>query len=155
MHVRFEDHYFSAGLRYTFLIILSPPIVYVTFWHQFYILAGILSIVVFGLLTTKYVTTIDKKNNKIHDQFHVFFIRTGRTIGYRQLQYIQISKERHTYNANQRSRDRTADFALYTGTLMYDENESLEITTKSEFSWFGSEMNRLAEELQIPIQRNY
>lgn len=155
MIVRFEDYYFSDGTRYTFLIILGALIIYLTFWMQAFVFSIMLLLIVIGLFTAKYVTLVDTSNRIIRDLFYVFFIRSGRTIRYRQLHSIRIDKQRHTYNANQRSRDRIADFFFYTGTLNYDDDKILELSTKSDYKWFGQEMKRLAEELQIPLERSY
>lgn len=95
------------------------------------------------------------KNRVIKDLFYVFFVRTGKHIKYQNLHSIRIDKERITYNASSRSRDRTTDFSNYTGTLLYDGGKEFELTTKSEYKWFGQEMKRLAEELQIPIERSF
>ncbi|WP_421762909.1 hypothetical protein [Ekhidna sp.] len=86
--------------------------------------------------------------------FIVLFIPSGQTFRYQVLKGIRIDKERITYNASHRARDRVADYFVYTGTLFYDKRK-LELSSKSDYSWFGPEMKRLAAELQIPIKKSY
>ncbi|WP_462249221.1 hypothetical protein [Ekhidna sp.] len=155
MEVRFEDHYFSDGMRWTVLIILGALDIYLLFWFQAFIFVGIIALVILYFFTTKYVTIIDTQNKIIKDLFFVFLIKSGKYLRFRTLHSIRIDKQRYTYNANQRARDRTADYFIYTGTLLYDNNKKLELSTKTDYSWFSSEMKRLAEELQIPLERSY
>ncbi len=128
---------------------------YLLFWIQAFIFVGIITLVILYFFTTKYVTIIDTQNKIIKDLFFVFLIRSGKCLRFRTLHSIRIDKQRYTYNANQRARDITADYFIYTGTLLYDNNKKLELCTKTDYSWFGSEMKRLAEELQIPLERSY
>lgn len=153
--IRFEDYYFSDGLRWTILILLTPLTIYLLFWIKAYWFVLIIISVIVFFFSTKYVTEFDTKNKVIKDLFYVFFIKSGKLLKYRTLLCIKIDKERRTFKDNSRSRDRTFDYFIYTGTLLYDNNSSLELTRKNEFKWFGSEMKRLAEELQIPIEKGY
>lgn len=153
--VKFEDHYFSDGLRWTMLIILGALDIYLLFWVQAYIAVAIIAGIILFFFTTKYVTVIDTKNKVIKDLFFLIFIRTGKYIRYRSLHSIRIDKERMTYKDNSRSRDRNFSYFIYTGTLLYDDNKKLELSSKSDYGWFGEEMKRLANELQIPLERSY
>ena len=155
MKVRFEDYYFSDGIRWTVLLTIGPLAIYLLFWVGAYVMAGILVLGIVFAFSTKYITIIDTESRIIKDLFLVLFIPTCKHIRYRSLHSIRIEKERFTYNANQRARDRTADYFFYTGTLLYDDNKTLELSSKSEFKWFGAEMKRLSEELQIPLERAY
>ena len=153
MKVRFEDYYFSDGIRWTVLLTIGPLAIYLLFWVGAYVMAGILVLGIVFAFSTKYITIIDTEKRVIKDLFIVLFIQSGKHIRYRSLHSIRIEKQRIRYNANQRARDRVADFFTYTGTLLYDDYKSLELSSKSEYSWFGSEMKRLSEELQIPLEK--
>ncbi|MEQ9403750.1 MAG: hypothetical protein RIM99_09210 [Cyclobacteriaceae bacterium] len=153
--VRFEDYYFSDSTRWMLLLAFTGWSVYLLFWTSSQWFIAVLVVLSVFFFSTKYVTEIDTNNNVIRDLFYVFFVRSGKYIRYKELHSIRIDKTRVDHQVRSRASDRRFNFSSYTGTLLYDKYKSLELTTKTEYEWFGSEMKRLSEELQIPIQRSY
>lgn len=91
----------------------------------------------------------------IVDSFEILWFDLKREeYRFQQLKGIRLDKERHSYTANSRARTAQTDFNEYIGILEFD-NQSIEIARDVSYKSFADEMQRVAQELSIPIHRSF
>lgn len=151
--IKFREYYFSSGLRWTVLIGSVVISFYLLFWTKSQWLIAMFVVIILVLFSMRYEVIIDINRKEIQDLFFVLFIRKGKTLKYTKLDFISIEKERVTYNASSRSRDRVVDYNNFTAKLIYDESKSLDIASRSDYKYLRDDMERFSRELGIPIKR--
>jgi len=156
MRVKLVDHYFSETLKWTIVIGSASVSGYLIFTAQYQWVVLVLAILSLVSFSTKYVMEVDTEKKIILDSFYVLWIRIScEEFNFNVLNGIRLDKQRHTYNASTRSRERQSDFNEYIGTLEYDQDKSIELARKMEYQLIAEEMQRLAAQLNIPISRTF
>ena len=149
------DHYFPRGLAWTVLVLTFGLSVYLIGWLQHFgwpIFFVFLNLIMF---TPTYITSVDTHSKVILDEFRIFWIPIRSTEkSFQQLHCIQLEKERETHRAMSRSRDRIADFFQYVGILKFDR-DNLEIARDTDYHSFKEKMDKMSNQLGIPLDRRF
>ena len=156
MNVKLEDNYFSDPLKWTVVsgsVLISG---YLLITSNSLPVIFILVIISLMMFSTRYVMEVDTNRKLILDSFYFLWIRTrSEQFKFNALNCIRLDKERITYRANSRIRDRQADFHEYIGTLEYDQGKSVELKRNVEYESVASDMKHMAAQLNIPIDRTF
>jgi len=156
MIVKLKDNYFSETLTWTIVagsVFGSGYLIYAAHHQWIIFLLVILSLILFS---SKYILQIDMDKKLITDSFYFLWIKTkSEEIKFTTLNRIRLDKLRHVYNAASRAMDRQADFNEYISTLEYDHGQSVELERKMEYQSLAEEMKRIAEQLNIPMNRTF
>ena len=156
MRVKLTDNYFSETLKWTILIgsaSVGGYLILTTQYQWIVIVLVLLSLVSFS---TKYILEVDTEKRIIIDSFYLLWFRIkSEVFKFNVLNCIRLDKQRHTYNASTRSRDRQADFNEYIGTLEYDQDKTVELARNMEYQSITEEMQSFAGQLNIPINRTF
>lgn len=156
MRVKLEDDYFSETLKWTIAIGSASVSGYLFLTAQYQWIVFVLIVLSLVFFSTKYVLEVDLNKKIIIDSFYFLWIRiNSEELQFNALKSIRLDKQRHIYNASTRSRDRQTDFNEYIGTLEYDFDKSVELVRNNEYQFVAEEMQRFAEQLNIPINRTF
>lgn len=143
--------YFPIGLKYAtpllfgagiYLGVIGYPI-----WMVPLFLLGAM------ILKTEYVTEIDLKKKEYRDFISLLGIpldeeRTSFTT----LNKIVITKEEHSQMLNSRSRSRQLDWTSFIGTLLIDDNKTLELLNRTEKRELIKGLKEFAEFMNLDIE---
>jgi hypothetical protein len=124
-------YYFPQGLRYTspLFVLASIFLLYKGFWF----VTMIIIIITIFIFTAQYITIIDTGRKQFVDAFAFFGIRiTKERKKYSELNLIVVTKSRYEQNINTRSQSRTLRWADYTATLIYDNDQTLDLVTRED-----------------------
>jgi len=156
MIVKLKDNYFSETLKWTIVagsVFGSGYLIYAAHHQWIIFLLIILSLILFS---SKDILQIDMDKKLITDSFYFLWIRMkSDQIEFTTLNGISLDRQRHVYNATTRSRVRQADFNEYIATLEYDHGKSVELERKMEYQSLAEDMKRIAEQLNIPLNRTF
>ena len=156
MSAKLQENYFSDTLKWTVTIVSALISGYLIIRAGNPLVIFILVFISVMMFSTKYVLEVDTNKKLILDSFYIFWIRTkSEQFKFNTLNRIRLDKERVTYIANSRIRDRQADFNEYIGTLEYDHGKSIELERKMEYESLATEMKHIAGQLNIPIDRTF
>lgn len=150
MKKKIKVPYFPIGLK-----LITPALfglgIYLFSLYLFWALILItLSIMV---LTTNYVTEINLKERKCRDYLSLLgFPFKNETIKFEKLDRIAITKGNHAQTVNTRSQSRQFDWSDYTGTLLFDDNGSLDLLTRNKKSELIKGLKEFAESLKVNVE---
>lgn len=143
--------YFSNGIKYTtpllgggaaYLIFVGHPL-----WAGLLILLGAI------ILTTAYVTEIDPAKREYRDYLSVMgFAVDEERSSYIAIQKIIITKKNHSQMLNSRSRSRQLDWSMFTATIVFDNDQTLDLLTRNERSKLLTEIKPFAETLKTDVE---
>jgi hypothetical protein len=155
LKVKLENHYFPIVLSWVLLVGLIISGGYVIYFRQYEWVVILFTIFTSISFTTKYLMQINTHEKIIVDSFEILWFDLKREeYRFQQLKGIRLDKERHSYTANSRARTAQTDFNEYIGILEFD-NQSIEIARDVSYKSFADEMQRVAQELSIPIHRSF
>lgn len=151
MRNKIEIPYFSKGLKYlTPALFLGGAYLMTTPNWVFGIIIVILAAII---LTTKYVTTIDLYGKQYNDYLSLLGIAWNKSSEkFNAIEKIIVTKGNHAYSANTRSRSRQVNFSDYTGTLVFDQNRTLDLLTKNDKHELLVGVKPLAVFLKVEIE---
>ncbi len=156
MSIKLVDNYFSETLKWTIVVGSASVSGYLILTSQYLWIVLVLVMLSLISFSSKYVLEVDLEKKVIIDSFYFLWIRIkSEEFKFNVLKGIRLDKQRHTYNASTRSRDRQTDFNEYIGTLEYDHNRSVELTRNVEYQSIAEEMQSFAGQLNIPISRTF
>ena len=122
--------YFPSGLKYACIGFLGLSAYLMLHGHSGWSLTLILISVL--ILTTRYVTKIDLNKKHFRDYLSILAIPVNEeSRGFRELHKIIITKGNHSPTVNTRVQSRQLDWSDYTGSLIFDEDQSLTLATKN------------------------
>ena len=131
---------------------ISSYLIILNYWS----LVAFIVLLILMTFSTYYSLSIDTNAKTIVDSFAFFWITTrSETIKFDRLRNIRIDKERNTYTANSRGRTSQTDYMEYIGVLEYNDDQSTELTRKINYKAFSQEMKRMADQLNIPVNRTF
>ena len=123
--------YFPVEFKYTSTL-TGAAAVYLAINSNF-IWSSLLILVTGAVLTTEYVTEIDLKEKKIEDYLSILWIPLDKdVVHFNNLQKIIIQKGNYAQTINTRVQSRQMDWSDFTGTLVYDNNQVLDLLTRSK-----------------------
>ncbi len=143
--------YFPTGLKYVTLLIFGGG---VYLWLIGYpIWTAVMTLLAIILLTTNYVTEInlDKKEYRDYLSFLGMPFKEERN-KFNAIEKIIIQKENHSQMLNSRSRSRQLDWESFTGTLILDNNKTLDLLTKTEKGELIKGLKMFSEFLKVDIE---
>lgn len=156
MEAELKHYYFHPALAWFFVVVTLGILGYNIYPNASYgwaLFLGMGSVIMLG---TRYRTWVSIDEKIILDEFYFAFLRTkSEKIRFDKLNRITIHKERTTYKAAQRSRDRTADFNTFSATLEYDEEKSYPLTSSSYWESFKEELDEFSAKLNLPVVKVY
>jgi hypothetical protein len=155
LKVKLENHYFPIALSWILLVGFIISGCYVIYFRQNEWVVILFAVFTSISFTTKYLIQIGIDEKTIVDSFEILWFDLKREeYRFQQLKEIRLDKERHSYTANSRARTAQTDFNEYIGILEFD-NQSIEIARNVSYKAFADEMQRVAQELSIPIHRSF
>jgi hypothetical protein len=123
--------YFPSGLKYAAPFILGVGIYLWTIGYPGWTITTTFLAII--LMTTNYVTEISLEKKEYRDYLSFLGIPVEEeTSRFNVIEKIIIRKENHAQMLNTRSRSRQIDWQSFTGTLLFDENKSLDLLTKTD-----------------------
>jgi hypothetical protein len=142
-------YYFPKGLRYTSPLILA--VAGYLLYDGFRVWGLLLLVVTIFILTAKYITAIGK--NEFTDAFGVFGLAVvTEKKHFSQLNKIVITKGSYSQMVNTRASSRQLDWTDYTGTLIYDGTQSLDLVTTDDKDQLLNELRVYATSLGVAIE---
>jgi len=143
--------YFPAGLK-----IFSPLL----FFAGLYLLAidhplwGVVLILLTAIiLTTRYVTEIDLKRKVCNDYLAMLGIPFSKEIKkFNAVDRIVITKGNYAQNVQSRIQSRTMNWSDYTGTLVFDDGETLDLLTRNDKKELLLGVKEFADFLKVGVE---
>ena len=141
--------YFPKALRYIARVGIPGS---TWLWYENLIVWGVLLLLVaVFILTAKYITVIGEHD--FSDAFGFFGIKVvTEKKRFKKLNKIVITKGSYSQNINTRSSSRQLDWTDYTGTLIYDDTESLDLITIDDKNQLFNELKVYASFLRVGIE---
>jgi hypothetical protein len=131
MKKRIVIPYFPVELKYTSALLALAAVYLIV--NSNFIWSSILILIAGAFLTTEYVTEFNLTEKKIEDYLSIFWIPFDKdVIKYKELQSIIIQKGNYAQTINTRAQSRQMDWSDFTGTLVYDNNQLLDLLTKTK-----------------------
>jgi hypothetical protein len=123
--------YFPIGLKYVTPLIFGAGIYLITL--SYFVFAGILILVGAVIITSKYVTEINLNLKTYSDYLSILGISiNAERKKFSKIDRIVITKGNYAQTINTRAQSRQMDWTDYTGTLLLDQNDTLELLTKTD-----------------------
>lgn len=123
--------YFPKGIRYTTPLFVGLGLY--TWAIGLPIWTVILILLVIIILTTGYVTEINVDKQEFRDYLSFLWMPfEDERIKFNRVEKIVITKDSHSQMLNSRSRSRQLDWSSFTGTLITDENKTLNLLTRTD-----------------------
>lgn len=143
--------YFHKGLKFTtpiffgsgiYLIYLNHPL-----WGVLVVMTGLI------ILTTRYVTEINLKTKVCRDYLECLSFSFDEEIkDLKRIDHIVITKGDYSQMMNTRSRSRQLDWVDYTGTLLFENNQTLTLLTKNNKEDLIKGLKEFADFLQVGVE---
>ncbi|MBK5279931.1 MAG: hypothetical protein JJE09_13815 [Bacteroidia bacterium] len=123
--------YFPTGLKYITPLLAGGGIYLIVLSYS--VFGGILILVAAIILTSNYVTEIDLGKKVYSDYLSILWLPVNmEKKKFTKIDRIVITKGAYAQTINTRSRSRQLDWADYTGTLLFDQLDSLDLLTKTD-----------------------
>ncbi len=150
MHV-IKIPYFPKGLKYCTPLLFAGAGFLA--WKEHPIWAFVLIFLTLVILTTAYVTIIDTHKKTITDSINVIWIPLGTEFKkFHTTNKIVITKGNYSQTINTRSQSRQLDWSDYTGTLLLDDHDSIDLITDTDKSSLIVRLQLIATELGVPVE---
>lgn len=150
MHV-IKIPYFPKGLKYCTPFLFAGAVFLA--WKEHPLWALVLIFLTLVILTTAYVTIIDTHKKIITDSINVIWIPLGTEIKkFNTTSKIVITKGSYSQAINTRSQSRQLDWSDYTGTLLLDDHDSIDLITDTDKSRLIEHLQLIATELGVPVE---
>lgn len=143
--------YFHKALKYTTPLIFGLGLFIIL---KGFIIWGLLLLLIgYVILSTKYITEINLKDKLYRDYLFFLGFHLDEEISrFQKLDHIVITKGDYSQAINTRSRSRQLDWVDYSGTLLFDGNQSLNLLTRNEKDELVKGLKDFAEFLDVGIE---
>jgi hypothetical protein len=122
--------YFPIGLKYASPLLFVVAIYLIVINHPVWAIISIL--LAFCILTTRYVTEIDMNVKEYRDYLSMFGISFNKEIrNFKSVDRIVITKGNYSQTINTKVQSRQMDWSDYTGTVIFDHDQKLDLLTKN------------------------
>ncbi len=143
--------YFPKGLKFITPVLFGGGayLVFVEFpvWGVVLLLLGII------VLTTNYVTEIDLEEKVCHDYLSFLFFPIDKdSKKFNGFDRIIIAKGDYAQTVNTRAQSRQFDWTDYTGTLIFDDGETLDLLTKTSKQELLVGLKGFADFLKVGVE---
>lgn len=143
--------YFPAGLKYSTPLLFGSGI-YLAFTGSL-IWATVLILVGAVILTTKYVTEIDLQHKRYRDYLSLLTLPVNQDAKtFTGVHRIIITKGSYSQTINTRAQSRQLDWSDYTGTLIFDDEATLDLLTRNDKRELIMALREFAEYLDVGIE---
>ena len=143
--------YFPIGIKYATPLFLGLGIYLWAIGHPIWI--GILTLLTLIILTTSYVTEINLNKKEYRDFLSILSIPFDEEIkNFKNVDKIVIRKDNHSQMLNSRSRSRQIDWSSFTGTLITDNSETLDLLTRTDKTELIKGLKEFVEFLKVEIE---
>lgn len=143
--------YFPTGIKYATLLPLGLGIYLWTIGYPLW--TGVLVLLTIIVLTTSYVTEIDLNKKQYRD--FVSFLGMPfeeEKVKFKNVDKIVITKDNHSQMLNSRSRSRQLDWSSFTGTLIFDDNKTLDLLTRTDKRELITGLREFVDFLKVDIE---
>ena len=143
--------YFPKGLKYVtplffgtgiYLIIIRYPI-----WGVLLILVGAI------IVTTNYVTEINLKERTYRDYLSLLGLTLNeKSKTFNKMDRIVITKGNYSQTINTRAQSRQLDWSDYTGTLILDNDDTLDLLTRNDKKELIKGLKEFTDFLKVGVE---
>jgi hypothetical protein len=143
--------YFPAGLKYTSPILFFVGLYLLAIGHPVW---GVVLILLTAIiLTTRYVTEIDLQKKVCNDYIAMLGIPFSKEVKkFNAVDRILITKGNHAQNVQTRIQSRTMSWSDYTGTLLFDDGETLDLLTRNDKKELLLGVKEFADFLSVGVE---
>lgn len=143
--------YFPTGIKYATPLLIGAGVYLWTINHPVWM--GILTLAEIIILTTSYVTEINLDKKELRDFLSFLWIPFAQEkIRFNKLEKIVITKDKHSQMLNSRSRSRQLDWSSFTGTLITDDNKTLDLLTRTDKKELIKGLKEFVHFLRVDIE---
>ena len=122
--------YFPKGLKYVTPLLIGAGIYLSVIGYM--VFGVVLILISMVILTTQYVTAIDLKNKTIHDYLSFLMLPVNKeSKKFNGLDRIVVVKGDYAQTVNTRAQSREFAWSDYTGILVFDDGDTLDLLTKN------------------------
>ena len=140
--------YFPVGLKYVTPLILGGGLylIVIGYWI-FGVLLAILAAVIF---TTHYVTEINLRDKQCKDYLSILGMETNTELKkFNGLDRIVVTKGNYAQTVNTRVQSRQMDWSDYTATLVFDNQDTLDLLTHTDKRELLKRLKEFTDFLQV------
>ena len=143
--------YFPVGMKFITPLLFGAGVYLFTLSYVVWgIVLTLLSLII---LTTKYVTEIDLQNKVYNDYLSLLGIPLNKeSQTFKHLDRIVITKGNYAQTVNTRVQSRQIDWSDYTGTLLLDDHNTLDLLTRSDKKELLKGLREFATFLNVNIE---
>lgn len=143
--------YFPKGIKFTTPVLFGVGVYLGVTGHWIWAVAFVLLCII--ILTTRYVTAIDIERKVYYDFTWFLGLQMSKEQKrFHTLHQIVVTKTNHSQNVNTRSQSRVMKWSSFTGTLLMDNDQTLDLLTRNEKSELVHELRAYAQFLNVPIE---
>jgi hypothetical protein len=143
--------YFPPAWKYSTPVLLYGAYKVYTLGYPIWTL--VLIIFTAMIFTSKYVTLIDNDKKICLDYLTILFIKFNKEAKkYQAIDRVVITKGRYVKQLNSRISSRTLKWEDYTGTLLFDDNSTLELLTHDDPKKLIESIRVIAAMLNVGIE---
>jgi hypothetical protein len=143
--------YFPTGIKYATPLPLGLAIYLYIIGYPVW--TGVLVLLTIIVLTTKYVTEINMDKKEYRDFISFLWIPfEEEKVKFKTVNKIVITKDNHSQMLNSRSRSRQLDWASFTGTLIIDDNKTLDLLTRTDKRELITGLREFVDLLKVEIE---
>jgi hypothetical protein len=143
--------YFPTGIKYATPLLIGLGIYIWTIGYPIWL--GILTLLAIIILTTNYVTEINLDKKQYRDFLSFLWMPfEEEKMKFKMVDKIVITKGNHSQMLNSRSRSRSLDWSSFTGTLIIDENKTLDLLTRTDRKELIKGLKEFVDFLKVDIE---
>ena len=143
--------YFPIGIKYTTPLLIAVGVYLFIIGYPIWI--GVMALLSIIILTTSYVTEINIDKKELRDFLSFLWMPFQvEIIKFNKAEKIIITKVNHSQVLNSQARSRQLDWSSFTGTLLTDNNKTLDLLTRTEKRALIKGLKEFAELLNVDIE---
>ncbi len=143
--------YFPKALKYVTPILGAVAIYLVRIEHPIW--GVVLLALALVVLTTEYTTQVDDKKKEILDSISILWIPLNTEVKkFNRLTKIVVTKGNYAQTVNTRAQSRQLYCSYYTGTLILDYDDSIDLITDTDKGRLIERLRVIATELGVTIE---
>lgn len=142
--------YFPKGVKYATPVPLALAVYLGVIGYPVWTI--ILVLVTIIVLTTDYVTEINLDKKEYRDFVSFLWMPfEEEKVKFKALYKIVITKRNYSQNLNSRTRSRKIDWSSFTGTLIMDDDKSLELLSRTDKKELIRGLKEFADFLKVDV----
>jgi hypothetical protein len=118
-----------------------------------YMWAGVLILLGLVILTTYYVTEINMAEKRYHDYVSILGVKVNHeSNSFSKIDRIFITKGNYSQKVNTRVQSRQMDWSDYTATVLFDEDQTLDLLTRNDKRELLKELKGMIVGLPVEVE---